>query len=707
VASPDPTLVDVWAVEWPPPRENLTIRRLILTTLSCCAAVLAAAAPARAELRCEMLPELRNAYLQLHVRDHRMTDEISLRTGESLLEHFDPSRQLFLESEAAAVRKRVAGGFDAMAKGDCSLLDELHRDILARHRRTAEFVREVVQAPDYAVDGNARIVANPEDRGFPKTAAERDQLIRNLVHFQMSDYLTGDTSLVDGKRLLVERYERRTRRFQEVETQELYSILLDSFATSLDPHSSYFSEDVNEDFKIHMSLSLEGIGVALSERDGYAVAEQIIPDGATWKYNMGACSTETDLRPKDKILRVRPKLDDSAVDVVEMPLRKVVSLIRGKKGTKVGLTVLRSSEKSFDITIERDAIDLAEQAAKLRFEEVESGGVKLKLALLSLPSFYGNDGRSKRQSTIDVAALLDKVKREKADGLLLDLSLNGGGLLDHAVKISGYFIREGDVVGVRDGRGNGQTLADTDPALLYSGPLVVHTSRVSASASEIVAGALKDYHRAVITGDGHTFGKGSVQTVSEVPEAGAIKVTTAMFFRPGGRSTQKSGVETDVEIPSLFARDDFGEAAQKNALPEQRVAPFLSFAANSSDPAKRWTPVDEKIVAQLVERSKQRVAQNKDFDEVREKLAEMEKREGVIGLAQEMQERAEAEAKEKKKEAEGERPSACDFANTSHDEHEELGPQVREALRVLADWVVLQQSASSGVQAAANPAQPS
>jgi carboxyl-terminal processing protease len=243
--------------------------------------------------------------------------------------------------------------------------------------------------------------------------------------------------------------------------------------------------------------------------------------------------------------------------------------------------------------------------------------------------------------------------------------------------------------------------------VLYTGPLVVHTSRVSASASEIVAGALKDYHRAVITGDGHTFGKGSVQTVSEVPDTGAIKVTTAMFFRPGGRSTQKSGVETDIEIPSLFAREDFGEAAQKTALPEQRVAPFLSFAANSSDASNHWVPVDEKSVKVLAERSMQRIAQNKDFDEVREKLAEMQKREGVIELAPEMKERAEAEAEEKKKEAEGKKSSACDFVNASPDEDDALGPQVQEALHVLADWVVLQQAASSGVQAAANPAQPS
>ncbi len=685
----------------------MTIRRLLTIALCCSAAWALSSAPARAELRCEMLSELSNTYLQYHVRDHRMTEAIALRTAESLLEHLDPSRLLYLESEAQKMRQRVVGLFDALARGDCRILRELYGDVLARHKRTAEFVRQVALSPGYVVDGNAEIVGNPEDRGFPKSPEERDQLIRNLIHFQISDYLTADTSLPDARRLLVERYERRTRRYQEVETEELYAIFLDSFASALDPHSSYFSADVYEDFKIHMSLSLEGIGVALSERDGYAVAEEIIRDGATWKYNSAACTTETDLRPKDKILEVRPKPDATPVDVVEMPLRKVVSLIRGKKGTKVGLTVLRSAEKTFDITIERDAIDLGEQAAKLRFEEVESGGRKLKLALLSLPSFYGDSGTNRRQSTVDVAALIEKVKRENADGLLLDLSLNGGGLLDHAVKISGYFIREGDVVGIRDGRGNGQTLADTDPGILYTGPLVVHTSRVSASASEIVAGALKDYRRAIITGDDHTFGKGSVQTVSELPDAGAFKVTTAMFFRPGGRSTQKSGVETDIAIPSLFARKDFGEGAQKTALPEQRVAPFLSFAANSSDPRQRWHPVDAKSVAMLAELSQKRVASSKDFDEIRVKLAEMEQSEGVVKLAEMMKEREAAEAEEAQKSRQKAGASACDFMTASRDDDDELAPQLREALHVLADWVVMQKTAQSPIQASTESPQPS
>ena len=232
-----------------------------------------------------------------------------------------------------------------------------------------------------------------------------------------------------------------------------------------------------------------------------------------------------------------------------MPLRDAVSLIRGKKGTRVHLTVLRNTER-LPVVIVRDKIDLTEQAAKLRFESREVEGKTYKLAIIELPSFYGDADPSRRQCTDDLEKLLETVRKEEVDGLLLDLSRNGGGLLEHAVKISGFFIRKGEVVGVEDARGQLKHPEGSRRTHPLRGPLVVHTSRVSASASEILAGALKDYKRAVITGDDHTFGKGTVQTVTQLPPGqGALKITTALFFRPGGQSTQNDGVSVDVADP--------------------------------------------------------------------------------------------------------------------------------------------------------------
>jgi carboxyl-terminal processing protease len=368
-----------------------------------------------------------------------------------------------------------------------------------------------------------------------------------------------------------------------------------------------------------------------------------------------------------------------------MPLRESVSLIRGKKGTRVGLTILRQGETTdrFSITIVRDTIDLAEQAAKLRFEQRAVGDEKFKLAVLELPSFYGDPDPDKRQCTKDVAELLRQVKQEEADGLLLDLSKNGGGLLPHAVTVSGFFLREGEIVGIEDAHGRRQELKDRDKEILYAGPLVVHTSRASASATEILAGALKDYQRAVIAGGEHTFGKGTVQTVVEYPRGrseGAIKVTTALFFRPGGRSTQHRGVEADVVIPSLLSRDDYGEKSQPYSLLNQVVVPFLGNSANGGKDSERWRPIADETLAELSERSRRRIEVSEEFAEIRETLKKQSENQGVVRLEDLLKEKEEEQEK-----AEPEKDSDA----PEGDQEEAPSPQLEEAINVLADLVAL------------------
>jgi carboxyl-terminal processing protease len=496
-----------------------------------------------------------------------------------------------------------------------------------------------------------------------------------LVHFQMSNYVSAGETLEEAKRLITHRYELRTSRLADLDTVDLYTAFLDAFASSLDPHSNYLSAEVLEDFRISMTLSLEGIGVALSERDGYSVVERIIPGGAAERLGV--------LEPKDKLITVAQE-DGEPVNIIDMPLREVVSLIRGKKGTKVQLNVLRQGEHTerFPVTIVRDKVNLEEQAAKLEFKEREVEGRKLKLAVLELPSFYGGANPNERQSTEDVARLLRQVNAEKADGLVLDLSRNGGGLLDHAVTISGYFVRKGEVVGVEDAQGRRQILSDDDASILFSGPMVVHTSRISASAAEILAGALKDYKRAVITGDDHTFGKGTVQTVSSLPPGqGALKITTAMFFRPGGRSTQNAGVQSDVVIPSLLTSDDFGEKTQRFALENQSTTPFLSSYANAAPPTNRWRPISNDLVSKLAKQSEARIGANPEFSEIREKLSEAATNNGEIRLAEMLKEREEAKAKAEE--------TVAQSSDASDDAHP-FSPQLDEALNILADLIGLQ-----------------
>lgn len=665
------------------------MRRVLVPALTL--AMLALGGPAHAELKCGTLPQFASLFLRSHVQHNQLTDEVERRAVDNFVLRLDRSRMLLTAPEAEALTAKLIGAFDDIEAGRCSALIDTHNEFVRRHESAAKFVRKTVQSDQYAIDEKASLVLDPEERGYPKDGAERDDLMLRMIHFQMSNYVSNGTELDEAKKKLIKRYERRFTREIEVSDDEVYSAFLDSFASALDPHSNYLSAEVLEDFRIGMSLSLEGIGVALSEQDGYAVAERIIPGGAADKHGV--------LKEKDKLIAVAEKGEDF-VDIIDMPLRDAVGLIRGEAGTTVSLTVLRKDGeelKKFNTEIVRAKIDLAEQAAQLRFEEREVAGKKQKLAILELPSFYGDSDPTKRQCTDDVEKLLAQVKEEKADGLLLDLSRNGGGLLQHAVEISGYFIKEGEVVGIQDARGHRQILSDNDERVLYTGPMVVHTSRVSASASEILAGALKDYGRAVIVGDDHTFGKGTVQTVSQLPgDNGALKVTTALFFRPGGRSTQHSGVDADVVLPSLLASDDYGEKTQRFSLPPQATQPFLGAEANGQLDSTRWTPIDPKTMVVLAQRSAGRIAEDDDFDEIRERLAEQEESGGVIELAEVLKRREESEVEGESETGEGD----------DETEEEESSPQLEEALRVLSDLVTLadtEAAAKSAKQPEARP----
>jgi carboxyl-terminal processing protease len=321
---------------------------------------------------------------------------------------------------------------------------------------------------------------------------------------------------------------------------------------------------------------------------------------------------------------------------MDMDLRDVVKMIRGPKGTKVTLTILRQGDQTetFQVTIVRDVIDIKDEAAKITYENRDVDGRKMKIAILELPSFYGG-GREEnaRSAYLDVKRLIQEASDKKADGLVLDLSKNGGGLLEDAVRISGLFIRKGPIVATKDSARRTDILADEDEGVQWKGPLLVLTSHLSASASEILAGALKDYNRALIVGTDHTFGKGTVQVLSGLPAGlGALKVTTGMFFLPGGESTQHKGVSTHVQIPSLYQSEELGERSMDYSLPPQATQVFLGRDANSNDPRSRWSPLDPKLLPELVKRSGERVRKEKGFEQLLKEVEEAKENKGVVRL---------------------------------------------------------------------------
>jgi carboxyl-terminal processing protease len=611
----------------------------------------AIAAKAEPQLSCSRIPELSRTLLHKHISFHYVNDELRQRVVDTYVKRLDSSKSLYLAGEVEALKLKLRGVIQQIRDDNCSALLEIQLDQIVRYEALQKFATELLANDDYELDTEAVLIIDPDKRSYAIDAKGRDELVTKLIHFQMSNYVSSDMDLVEAREKLTHRYELMTRRANEKTNEDLYASYLDAFATALDPHSNYLSQEVLEDFQISMGLSLEGIGVALSTRDGYSVVEKVIPGGAAAGLKV--------LEPQDKIIAVAQD-GEEPVDIIDMALRDVVRLIRGKRGTTVHLTVLRQGDTAerFQVSIVRDKINLEEQAAKIRFEEVEVGGEPRKIAVLELPSFYGGNDPSGRQSSEDVAALLDEARKEKAVGLVLDLSRNGGGLLDTSVDIAGLFIEEGGIVAVRDTFSQVQVLRDPNSRIAWDGPLVVLISRVSASASEIVAGALKDYRRAVIVGDDHSFGKGTVQSMVPLPEGlGALKVTTALFFRPGGKSTQNAGVASDVVIPSIFGTDEFGEAHQTYSLPTQSIAAFLDPSAlptdSSSEDGPSWKPITPALIQELALRSKKRVEVNEDLIKVRERIAKSDARNGVVHLAELMKEKEE-EAAEKEAEEEAE-----------------------------------------------------
>ncbi len=611
---------------------TLTAARLIRRSFLICLLTLAPIAQPSVfarDLQCDDLPGLFEIYLTHHLKIHELNDTIKGRTVDQFLKALDPSKTLFLEEDIQALRPQIHEIFKQMKEGNdqCPNFGKVHELLVKRVKEVEGAVKDGL-GDQYKLDETTEITLNPDLRAQPKTAAERKALLTRMVHFNISNYLAADTKLVEAKRLLKKRYELTSKRTLERKLTDYHSMFAESFSHSLDPHSSYMAPDVLEDFQIQMQLSLDGIGASLSSEDGYTVIEELIPGGGADK-----CKK---LKAKDKIIAVAQEKGEP-VNVIDMDLRDVVKMIRGKKGTKVKLTILRQAEKteSFEVVIIRDKIDLKDGAAKYTLIQKKVNNKNYKIGLINLPSFYGGAKEGQRTCYNDVKDLVEKAKRDKVDGIVLDLSRNGGGLLDQAVKIAGLFIRKGGIVATQSVGGRMEILEDKDQETQWAGPIVVHTSRGSASASEIVAGALKDYHRAVIVGNDHTFGKGTVQVLAPLPNGlGAMKLTNGMFHIPSGISTQHGGVVSDINLPASFNLDEIGEKKLDYSLPQEKVPAFVSAEGNSTDPASHWRPITPELISKLAQASQARVNTSEKFNKIKKELEESLKNKGVIKLSE-------------------------------------------------------------------------
>jgi len=493
----------------------------------------------------------------------------------------------------------------------------------------------------------------------------------------VANYLATDMKLDEAKGRVIKNYERNMKRLKETKSDDLIAGYLNAFALSLDPHSTFFSKDYYEDFNIDMKLTLEGIGATLSQDDGFTTIESLVTGGAAAKSGV--------LEPKDKIVAVSKK-DGKMENVIDMDLKEVVKLIRGPKGTKVKLSVLRKeagTNKKFDVELTREKIALEDNAITIYYEDKVINGEKKKVGIINFPSFYADSNRGGRSSAADLKKIIAEAKAKKVNGIMIDLSSNGGGSLDDAVKIGGLFIKTGNIVKQSAMKKSESALADEDKQVDWTGPLVILTSRVSASASEILSGAMKDYNRAVIVGADHTYGKGSIQTVMPIPgELGALKITIGMFFTPGGYSTQHRGVEADVHIPSAYELDEIGEKSMDYSLPPKKIDSFLSKEAYVESGDDKWLQLKPDWMKTIKARSEERVSKNEEFKKINDELEKSKKLGKTIRVSDILKEKGEKEKKVKK----------TKYADKATKEKEYLKrADIQEATNVLQDLILLEE----------------
>ncbi len=505
----------------------------------------------------------------------------------SFMEELDYSHLFFLQSDKNDIALRFNRTLIEvyLRRGQLHPAFEIYKIYRRRALERLEVVFERLEgAFDFTTDRT--YVPDRTELPWPKDKAEADELWENRLIFDLLQERLNDETIDRAKEKVSRRYRRTKRYIEELEPHDIQRLFLTALTKMYDPHSAFLSSDSLDDFSIAMKNSLVGIGALLRDEDGYCIIQELISGGPADMSNQ--------LHPGDKIIEVG-QYKEPPVDVIDMKLRKIVEMIRGKKGTEVRLTVIPASatdpsERKI-VRLKRDNIKLTANLARADIYQVlTDNGQFAPIGVIELPSFYGSGvgGKSDSSTTRDVEELIDKLNHEGIQGLVLDLSHNGGGLLSEAIDLTGLFIPKGPVVQVKSTTGEIRQDWDRNDKVVYEGPLALLVSRSSASASEIVAGALQNHNRAIIVGDSATHGKGTVQAIFELDrnlksprlryrskqKSGAIKITIQKFYLPNGYSTQNKGVRSDITLPSVNDLLPIGESDLPNALVWDAIKPL-------------------------------------------------------------------------------------------------------------------------------------
>ena len=642
---------------------------------------------------------------QNHMAKPQINDEIATQWCKNFLKDLDPQKVYFEKADVDEFMAQATTLDDKIKEGNLDFPRQVFdRYVQRSDERLATVLEMLKEKPDFTIDES--IVDDPDRIAYPANAEEAKDRWRKRVKFDLLQLKLDKTEGDEALKKLTVRYRDRNRVIHQFDMTDLLEVYLSSLTRTFDPHSNYMGARTLEDtIGQQLHLSLEGIGASLQSEDGYAVVKEVVPGMAADK--------DGRLQPEDKIVAIQ-KEDGTEIDLVEKKLGDVVRYIRGPAGTKVRLIVQPSGSKERKIyELTRQKIELLEQHAKGQVIETKGeNGQTLKIGVLNLPAFYGDTEAVLKgdpnavSATEDCRKIINDFKSKKVDAVMLDLRGNGGGLLQEAITLSGLFIDHGPVVQVKDASGV-KPLDDDEEGTAWDGPFVLLIDRMSASASEIFAGVIKDYGRGLIIGDTSTFGKGTVQSIvpinqqfqqlrrRDIPNLGALKLTIQQFYRANGESTQVKGVPPDIHIPSILDLADLGEGKMDNALKFDKVEPL---------PHDQFNRVPADLVDKLQTRSSDRRKADPKFQKQEERIKKIADRKArhAISLNEEKF-RAEFVPDEDEEKAKDEKVKKDKKKRSSHPAWE---PDFYndEIVRIVADYLTLGSKVvvAAPVRAAAN-----
>tara|TARA_R110002110_G_scaffold166675_1_gene367470 strand:- start:30075 stop:32177 length:2103 start_codon:yes stop_codon:yes gene_type:complete len=540
-----------------------------------------------------------------HYAKLKYDDLLSSQHLDSYINSLDRGKMFFTAADVQEFEQYRTVMDDQLAKGRLDagfvIFNRFQQRLEHRLEQVLATLPTTVEEMDFTIDESYTL--DSDDLPWAESDTELNDRWRKQLKNQVLSLKLADKTTDDIVPTLKKRYENQLQRVKQYNAQDVFQIYANALTELYDPHTNYLSPRRSENFNINMSLSLEGIGAVLQLEDEYTKVARIVPKGPAYK--------QGELHPSDRIVAVGQGTDGELVDVIGWRLDEVVELIRGPKDSTVRLQVIPAKSKTTDqrkvITIVRNKVKLEEQSAQKKVIEVENEGEKVKVGVIDIPAFYIDFDAMRRgekdykSTTRDVRKLIDELREEGVEGLVVDLRNNGGGSLQEANELTGLFIEYGPTVQIRHSSRRVWRDGKRLKSEYYDGPLVVLVNRLSASASEIFAGAIQDYKRGIIVGD-RSFGKGTVQTLIPLPE-GQLKITESKFYRISGESTQHRGVVPDVEFPTLYDHEQIGESSLDHALNWDQINPVRHQRYND------WS----SLLPQLTQLFQDRSVKNPDF----------------------------------------------------------------------------------------------